>query len=198
MDKVRLEAFSDGVFAIAITLLVLDLHVPDVGSGSLAHALARQWPADASYVVSFLTIGIIWVNHHNVLRHIERCDRRLMFLNVLFLMAVAVLPYPTALVSHYARSSNATTAAAIYGAVMVVLALLFNGLWHYAIHGGRLLAADADPREVSGITRSFVPGPFLYLAATLLAFVNADASLIMYAALALFYVASSSLWGRRV
>ena len=116
MDKTRLEAFSDGVFAIAITLLVLDLHVPERGDGSLAHALGRQWPADASYVVSFVTIGIIWVNHHNLMRHLERADHGLLFLNVFLLMAVAVIPYPTALVAHYARTENATTAAIAYGA----------------------------------------------------------------------------------
>jgi uncharacterized membrane protein len=196
MDKTRLEAFSDGVFAIAITLLVLDLHVPDVGDGSLAHALYRQWPADVSYTVSFITIGIIWVNHHNVFRHLERCDRRLLFLNVVMLLTVALIPYPTALISHYARTPNATAAAVFYGAVMVVMALCFNAVWHYSVRAG-LLGPGADPREVSGITRSFMPGPFLYLAGTLIAFVSADASLLVYAALAVFYVVSSSFWGRR-
>jgi uncharacterized membrane protein len=196
MDKARLEAFSDGVFAIAITLLVLDLHVPDVGDGSLAHALYRQWPADVSYTVSFITIGIIWVNHHNVFRHLERCDRRLLFLNVLMLLTVALIPYPTALISHYARTPNATAAAVFYGAVMVVMALCFNAIWHYSVRAG-LLGPGADPREVSGITRSFVPGPFLYLAGTLIAFVSADVSLLVYAGLAVFYVVSSSFWGRR-
>ena len=191
-----MEAFSDGVFAIAITLLVLDLHVPEVGDGSLAHALARQWPSDASYAVSFLTIGILWINHHGLMRHIERCDRPLLCLNIFLLMMVAVLPYPTALISHYARSSNAATAAVAYGSVMVTMALLFNAIWHYAIRAG-LLAAGADPREVSGITRSYLPGPVLYLTGTLLAFVSADASLVMYAGIAIFYVASASLWGRR-
>lgn len=196
MDKARLEAFSDGVFAIAITLLVLDLHVPEVGGGSLAHALWRQWPADASYAVSFVTIGIIWVNHHNVFRHLERCDRRLLFLNVFLLLTVAVIPYPTALISHYARTPNAPAAAVAYGGVMVVMALCFNAIWHYSLRAG-LLAPGGDPREVSGITRSFVPGPFLYLAGTLVAFVSADASLLVYAGLAIFYVVSSSFWGRR-
>ncbi len=196
MDKTRLEAFSDGVFAIAITLLVLDLHVPEVGDGSLAHALWRQWPADVSYAVSFVTIGIIWVNHHNVFRHLERCDRRLLFLNVFLLLTVAVIPYPTALISHYARTPNATAAAVSYGVVMVAMALCFNAIWHYSIRAG-LLAQGSDPREVSGITRSFVPGPFLYLTGTLVAFASSDASLIVYAALAIFYVVSASFWGRR-
>jgi uncharacterized membrane protein len=191
-----MDAFSDGVFAIAITLLVLDLHVPEVGEGSLAHALARQWPADVSYAVSFLTIGIIWVNHHGLFRHIERCDRPLLCLNIFLLMMVAVVPYPTALISHYARTPNATAAALAYGGVMVAMALLFNAIWHYAIRA-RLLSPGADGREVSGITRSYLPGPLLYLTATLTALVNADASLVMYAAIAIFYVVSASLWGRR-
>jgi TMEM175 potassium channel family protein len=191
-----MEAFSDGVFAIAITLLVLDLHVPDVGGGSLAHALARQWPADVSYAVSFLTIGIIWINHHGLMRYIERCDRPLLCLNIFLLMMVGVLPYPTALISHYARTPNAATAALAYGSVMVTMALLFNAIWHYAIRAG-LLAPGADPREVSGITRSYLPGPLLYLTGALLALVSADASLVMYAAIAIFYVVSASLWGRR-
>jgi len=90
VEKTRMEAFSDGVFAIAITLLVLDLRVPEVGDGSLAHALVRQWPADASYAVSFLTIGIIWINHHGLMRHIDRCDRVLLSLNIFLLMMIAV------------------------------------------------------------------------------------------------------------
>jgi uncharacterized membrane protein len=191
-----MEAFSDGVFAIAITLLVLDLHVPEVGDGSLTHALGKQWPADASYAVSFLTIGIIWVNHHGLMRHLERCDRTLLCLNVFLLMMVAVLPYPTALISHYARTPNATAAAVAYGGVMVTMALFFNAIWHYAIRAG-LLTPGADERDVSGITRSYLPGPLLYLTAALLAFVSADASLAAYAAIAIFYVASASLWGRR-
>jgi len=191
-----MEAFSDGVFAIAITLLVLDLRVPEVGDGSLAHALVRQWPADASYAVSFLTIGIIWINHHGLMRHIDRCDRVLLSLNIFLLMMVAVVPYPTALISHYARSPNATAAAVYYGAVMVTMALVFNAIWHYAIRAG-LLVPGPDAREVSGITRSYLPGPLLYLTATLLAFVSSDASLVMYAAIAIFYLASATVWGRR-
>ena len=190
-----MEAFSDGVFAIAITLLVLDLHVPEVGDGS-SRMPSPAVAGNASYAVSFLTIGIIWINHHGLMRHIERCDRPLLCLNIFLLMMVGVLPYPTALISHYARSPNATAAAVAYGSVMVAMALLFNAIWHYAIHAG-LLAPGADPREVSGFTRSYLPGPLLYLTGTLLAFVSADASLVMYAAIAIFYVASASLWGRR-
>ena len=110
-------------------------------------ALGHQWPADVSYIVSFVTIGVIWVNHHDLMRHIRHTDRGLLFLNVFLLMTVAVLPYPTALVSHYARTPNATTAALAYGVTMVTMALLFNALWHYSIRGG-LLVAGAAARDL--------------------------------------------------
>ncbi|TML58662.1 MAG: DUF1211 domain-containing protein, partial [Actinobacteria bacterium] len=104
METTRLETFSDGVFAIAITLLVLLFDVPDVSRGqSLAHALAHQWPSYASYAVSFVTIGIIWVNHHTLFRHIVRVDRVFLFINIGFLMTVAFLPYPTAVVARFIR-----------------------------------------------------------------------------------------------
>jgi TMEM175 potassium channel family protein len=195
VDKTRLEAFSDGVFAIAITLLVLDLRVPHT-DGSLASALGHRWPAFAAYAVSFATIGVIWVNHHTLFRHFERADRILLFLNVAFLACVAFIPFPTSLVSGYgtAGTRNATTAALVYGGTMVLLALLFNALWHYG--RSRLLRPDADLREVSGITRSYVVGPLLWGAATLSALISPRLSLVLYAAVVFVYVLSSSLYGR--
>jgi uncharacterized membrane protein len=191
----RLETFSDGVFAIAITLLVLLFDVPDVSEGrSLGHVLARQWPSYASYAVSFITIGIIWVNHHTLFRHIVRVDRVFLFINVLFLMCVAFLPYPTAVIARYVRSDDATAAAVMYGLSLTATAICFNVLWQYAARGYRLLAADADRREVAGITRSYWPGAFLYAGATGIAFASATASVILFILLALFYVLSSTLW----
>jgi len=196
MDKVRLEAFSDGVFAIAITLLVLDLHVPHLESGeSLAHALGQDWPSYVSYVASFLTIGTVWVNHHTIFRLLARCDRPLLVINIAFLMCVAAIPFPTALVSRFARTAEASTAAFVYGGTMVALGLLFNALWRYSLRGG-LVSADADARGVSGITRSYLAGPVLWCAATLPAIWSADASLLLFAGLVGFWVLSSSFWGR--
>src|ERR687885_227300 len=115
MDTSRLETFSDGVFAIAITLLVLLFDVPDLSEGqSLGHVLAHQWPSYASYVVSFVTVGIIWVNHHTLFRHIARVDRVFLFVNVVFLMTVAFIPYPTAVVARYMRTGDARAAAVLY------------------------------------------------------------------------------------
>jgi uncharacterized membrane protein len=195
METARIEAFSDGVFAIAITLLVLLFERPELGEERLSHYLLHQWPSYASYVVSFVTIGIIWVNHHTLFRHIVRVDRVFLFLNVLFLMAVAFIPYPTSLVAQFIRSSHdARPAALLYGITMTTMAIFLNTLWQYAARGFRLLAADADRREVAGITRSYWPGAAIYGAATLLALWSPAVSVTAYALIALFYVLSSSLW----
>jgi uncharacterized membrane protein len=195
VETARLETFSDGVFAIAITLLVLLFDVPDLSEGgSLGHVLAHQWPSYASYVVSFVTIGIIWVNHHTLFRHIARVDRVFLFINVLFLMCVAFIPYPTSVISKYVRTDDASAAAVMYGLSLTATAICFNALWQYAARGFRLLAPDADRREVAGITRSYWPGAFLYAGATAVALLSATASVILFILLALFYVLSSTLW----
>jgi uncharacterized membrane protein len=189
----RAEAFSDGVFAIAITLLILIIRVP--GGGSLGHELARLWPSYTAYAISFLTIGIIWVNHHAMFRNFERVDRTMLFLNVFFLMVVAFIPFPTEVVAEHVRASGDRRAAALlYGITLTLMAVMFLLTWLYGSR--RLLRDDADMREVSGITRSYLPGTPTYAAATLLAFVSPIASLIAFGLIALFYVLSSSLFGK--
>jgi uncharacterized membrane protein len=192
VETSRLEAFSDGVFAIAITLLVLDVGVDASRGGRLTDALLAAWPSYVGYAVSFLTIGIIWVNHHACFRHIGRVDRVLLFLNVLFLLFIAFIPFPTRLLAQHVRGGDATAAAVVYGITLTCTAIFFNALWQYAARGRRLLRDDADPREVSGITRSFWPGTFAYATATGIAFASAWASAAMYAGIAAFYVVSSS------
>jgi uncharacterized membrane protein len=107
MDKARLEAFSDGVFAVAITLLALDLGVAGPGNGRLSHQLAQRWPAYAAYVVSFFIIGITWVNHHALLRSFAATDRTLLFLNLLLLLFVVAIPFGTSTMATYLRSGGA-------------------------------------------------------------------------------------------
>ena len=109
MPKTRLEAFSDGVFAIAITLLIIEVRVPDSEAGELARDLANQWPSYAAYAVSFAIIGIIWVNHHDIFERIVTVDRPLLFLNLLLLLTVAFLPLPTALLGDYIRKGTTPT-----------------------------------------------------------------------------------------
>jgi len=196
VETSRVEAFSDGVFAIAITLLILAVGIEQaLSEGSLGQQLVDLWPAYVAYAVSFLTIGIMWVNHHAVFRQFARVDRPLLLLNVLLLMLIAFTPFPTRVVADHAQSPEDRQAAALlYGTTMTITAILFFSVW---IYGSRhVLRPDADRREVSGITRSYLPGAPTYAFATLLAFVSSIASLVMFAAIALFYALSSSFFGR--
>jgi uncharacterized membrane protein len=197
MKTDRLEAFADGVFAIAATLLILNVDgAIHVGTRDLGDDLLRAWPAYVGYAVSFVTIGIIWVNHHLVMSVIEHVDRRFLLVTVLFLMCVAFIPFPTRLLAEHVRDDGARAAALAYGITLTATAVTFNVLWFTAYRGRRLLSPDADPRVVSGITRSYLPGPWIYLAATLVALASPTASAILFAAIALFYVVESSFFGR--
>ena len=194
MSTERVETFSDGVFAIAITLLILIIQPPRNGA-HLGHELVRLWPSYLAYAVSFLTIGIMWVNHHTIFRHFERVDRPLLFLNIALLLLIAFVPFPTRVVAEFVRSdADRRAAALLYGTTLTTTAVFFFAVWWYGSR--RLLRASADRREVSGITRSYLPGAPTYALATALAFVNATVSLIVFAAIAIFYALSSSLFGR--
>jgi uncharacterized membrane protein len=196
VEKGRLEAFSDGIFAIAATLLVLEITVPHLEEGgSLGRALLDLWPSYLAYGTSFLTIGIMWVNHHSVFRQIGETDHRFLFINLGLLMLIAFVPFPTVLLARYAWGGNGEAAALAYGTTLTITALFFNLLWRYAAWDNRLLRPDADPVEVSGISRAYLPGPFMYGGATLVALVSPEASAALFLAVALFYVGSSSFFG---
>jgi uncharacterized membrane protein len=194
----RLETFADGVLAIAATLLILnvDTQIGEGGAG-LATQLLHIWPSYIAYVVSFLTIGIIWANHHTLMSQIIRVDRLFLVLTVAFLMVVAFIPFPTRLIAENVRTDGARAAALVYGITLTLTAVMFNAIWLYASAGRRLLREDADSRIVSGITRSYLPGPLIYLAATLVALGNPTAGVVLFGLIALFYVAESSVFGRR-
>jgi len=196
MDTRRVEAFSDGVFAIAITLLVLIFAETETDHRSLADALLHQWPAYVAYVVSFLTIGIMWINHHTVMAQIGRIDRTFLLITVVNLMFVAFAPYPTRVVAEFIRTDDRRAAALFYGISFTCTALSWAALWYYAALGNRLIAADANPRTVNGITRSFLPGTILYGGATLVAFASAIASIVLFGVIALFYALESTIFGR--
>ena len=193
-ETARLETFSDGVFAIAATLLILEVKLD--GRGSVAHQLLHLWPSYAAYAISFLTIGIMWINHHSLYRQIGRVDRTFLAINVLFLMVIAFIPFPTHVLAAHLHH-DARTAALFYGLTNIAMAVMFSGVWFYAATGRRLIAAEADQRTISGISRSFLPGIPLYTLATLSSFVSAWLALGLYAAIALFYVLESSLFGHR-
>jgi uncharacterized membrane protein len=196
VDTARILAFSDGVFAIAITLLILELKVPHVESG-LLRALADEWPSYLSFVMSFVVIGVIWAQHHHVYASlIARADHVFVLINVLFLMWVAFLPFPTGVVAeHLDNPRTAQTAMAFYAGTFVAGALIYQVFWRYARHGHRLLAADADPAAVAVVDRSYAVGVPLYLLDFGLAFVNVTASLIVFMLVAVLY-AVAPLMGR--
>jgi uncharacterized membrane protein len=193
VQTTRLETFADGVFAIAATLLILEIRISD--EGDLGRALLTAWPSYAAYAMSFLTIGIMWVNHHAILEHVAIADRTFLFLNLFLLMCIAFVPFPTRLLAEQIGHEGAREAALAYGFTFTVTAVGFNGVWHYAALGRRLLREDASRREVSGITRSYVGGPFMYAGAALVALASPDVAIALFAAIALVYV-SASIWAR--
>jgi TMEM175 potassium channel family protein len=196
VEKSRLEAFSDGVFAIAITLLVIVFLDQDLGEHDIGQELLGLWPFYLAYVLSFVSIGIIWVNHHALFGLIEYADRTLLYLNVALLVPVVFLPFPTELLAKYVRTDQGRPAAILYGCTMVVMALIFNAIWHYAARHRRVLLANVDAREISGISRSYALGPVMYGAATLAALASPELSAVLYGVIAAVYI-STSLWGRR-
>ena len=189
MNTNRAEAFSDGVFAIAATLLVLELKVPHVEPGGLSDALLQRWPAYATYVVSFLTIGIIWVDHHAVMERIKNVNRPLLFLDLLFLMAVAAIPFPTALLADYLQAGHdERLASAIYGATMALMGVAFGLIWAYAVLSDDLLHEKIDPERARRSLLMFAAGNPLYMLAIGASFLSAELALAIYALLALFYL----------
>jgi uncharacterized membrane protein len=188
VTSARLEAFSDGILSIAATLLVLELHVPD-GSQDLAAALWAQWPSYAAYIVSFATIGIIWVNHHQLFVHVRRVDRTLLFLNLALLMVVSLIPFPTAILGRFATAeSDSHLAAAVYGGLMILMSLAFTALWRHVTHDGRLLGRHLNPQRARHESVLFSVGLIAYIAGVGLAFVSAQLSLLLYGLVTLFYV----------
>ena len=193
----RVEAFSDGVLAIAITLLVLEIKVEP---GALEHpwkAIADEWPSYLAYVTSFLTIGGVWIAHNALFSHLARIDSPLMRLNILLLMVVSFLPFPTRLVAEHIREEGAEAATLAYGFTLTITAVFFNLVWFYAARGRRLLRDDVDQRVVDGISRTYLPGPFIYLGAGLVGLVSPGASAILFLAIAALYVVESSIFGGR-
>jgi TMEM175 potassium channel family protein len=189
VSRGRLEAFSDGVFAVAITVLALDLAVAGPGHGSLAHQLANRWPSFAAYAISFTTIGIIWVNHHGVFKTFAAIDRVLVFLNLLLLFFVVLIPFATTTVAAYLRGggSDAHLAAAIYALVYECMSLAFFGVFWYPIRRG-LLEHPLPPGAERVAALRFCMGSVGYLVAVAVAFVSPIGALALTGLLAVYYI----------
>jgi uncharacterized membrane protein len=201
MSSRRAESFSDGVFAVAITILVFNLlPIADKTASFLSvtghggqPGLAHYWPAYLAYVLSFLTIGIMWLNHHTILAQVTKVDRPLLVLNLFLLMGIVAIPFPTALVADHVTGSDggggqATVAAVTYGLVMIAIGLSFGSMWIYiTLHleqlGGRRRTAVG---RIS--TLRFVSGNAGYIAGTLIALVSPVTALIIFLLLAVYYL----------
>ena len=181
----RLEAFSDGVFAVAATLLVLNLGLS--GAGSLAHQLGREWPHYATYVVSFLTIGIIWMNHHAQFDRIPAADRTLTVLNLFLLMFVTLIPFSTRLLAGHLKGSGGSVAAAVYAGTLLAMSIAFFATYLWAAHR-RLFGAWIAERDVGYLVRRNLTGLGVYVVAIGVAFLNADVSLALCGLVALYYL----------
>ena len=188
MSTGRAEAFSDGVFAVAITVLVFGL-LP-IGNGKLnTEVLLQAWPQYFAYVVSFLTIGIMWMNHHTILAHVARVDRPLLVLNLLLLMGIVAIPFPTALVAEHLRHPGGTVATVTYGLVMIAISAGFAGLWVYVATHAPALGATVPPEALRRTIPGWTLGGAAYAAGTLIAaYVSAVAGMVIFGALAVYYL----------
>jgi uncharacterized membrane protein len=191
MKTTRLDAFSDGVFAIAITLLVLEIKVP--AGQNLAQGLLNLWPSYIAYAVSFIVIGAIWINHHKMFERIAHVDQRLLLLNTFHLLFVAFLPFPTAVLAHAFQSGiGESVAAALYGGTLTVIGILVTTMWFYTVRHPSLLIRGLSPGEAKRIGMNYLVGPAGYFLATLAAFVNPWISIALFVGLNAFF-----LWPRR-
>jgi uncharacterized membrane protein len=184
----RLETFADGVFAIAVTLLVLDIKLP-AGAGSLTERLGDAWPAYVAYGLSFITIGIMWANHHSIFDLIERTSHGLIVANLLLLLMVAFLPFPTKVLGDFLREGghDQHVAAAFYSGTFTVTAAFYNLLWQTAAWNNRLIVAGREA-EAAAVTKAYRYGVPVYLLATVLAFWSVPLSLAVNFSLAGFYL----------
>lgn len=185
----RIEAFSDAVFAIAITLLVLEIRVPETEGGArLLDVLPQIVPSVIAYATSFVVIGAFWTNHHETFRYIERSDTTFLALNVLYLMFIAFIPFSAALLARYlGQPGNDTVAMVAYTVVLVLCSVAFNGLWWYASAGGRLMNASVGTEAIQRHTRWVPRGLLLAIPAIVLAFVSVPLVIVLYVAVFLVY-----------
>jgi uncharacterized membrane protein len=190
MDTRRAEAFSDGVFAVAITVLVFGL-LP-IGTGDrVTRALLSAWPQYIAYVVSFLTIGIMWLNHHTLMAQLRRVNRPLLVLNLLLLMGVVAVPFPTALVADHLYGTAAAggrAATVTYGLLMIAISVAFSGMWLYLGHHASDVARRPDQVSPRFTSLRFSAGLFGYIAGTLVAIFSPGAALAIYGLIAVYYM----------
>jgi uncharacterized membrane protein len=190
MDRSRLEAFSDGVFAVAITLLALNLVVAGpTGQQGLLDQLHAKWPAFAGYLISFLTIGIIWVNHHVLVRSVTKVDRTLLFLNLMLLLFVVLIPFGTTTVTDYLphNTTGARLATVLYAGIFLGMSVGFGAIFEWTLHGQRV-ASPLPPEQHWAARRRFVGGGLVYVVAIVIAAFYAMAGFVLIGLVAVYYI----------
>lgn len=198
-ETTRIEAFSDGVIAIAVTILVFDLRAPAqtlVDNSNLWTELVRVWPTWLAFVISFFYVLVMWINHHRLFTVIRRSDNNLMLLNGLLLFGISVVPVPTRIAAEYLQHRDQNIAALIYSGWFFVVAIFYQLLWRYASHGNRLFASDTDMAVVRQIDRSYFVGPIGYTIALIVATFSAVGSMLIVTAMGVFFALPNPLMQR--
>jgi uncharacterized membrane protein len=188
MNKARLEAFSDAVFAIAITLLVLEIRVPTLEnptSAALLHALLALWPQYLSYAASFLMIGIYWLNHHAVARQLVNINRAILWRNLVFLMFIAFIPFATAVIGRYGELQSGVL---FYGFTLFLTSFYVNTFWWYIVGHGHLDTAQISPAHIRRSTLRYGAGAAVQLVALLVVFFDPKISIALYFFIGVFYL----------
>ena len=190
MSAGRLEAFSDGVLAIVITLLILDIHVPGRGEEDLAAKLGEQWPEYVGYLLSFITVGIVWLNHHAVINILRKANHTLQTLNLLLLLPLTVLPWPTALLAEYAGGTRGQQrlVVLVYGVTISLMSFAFNVMWRYILRHPELWKPQITRTMLEVRNRRFNVGPVIYPLATVVGLLNAYLFIALMLALGMFYL----------
>jgi len=194
-ETARIEAFSDGVFAIAITLLILEIRVPpQTAEGVLRDALLDLWPSYLAFLASFMTIGVMWLNHHRLFILINKKDDGLIALNLLLLLGITWLPFPTALLAEHLLGPHVDqqAAAVVYAGSFFAISVVFNVMWRYAVR----VKIVNDDLNVAAITKQYAFGPIMYALLVGIAFFSAEWCLVLSALYALYFALPPSLWNR--
>lgn len=194
----RLEAFSDGIFAIAMTLLVLEIRLPEnIALGTLGSALLHLWRSYLAFLTSFATIGVMWVNHHRVFNLIRRTDQGVLALNLLLMLGISFLPFPTLVVARQINLRDASTAAIFFNATLTGIAFAWGFLWRYAARRSHLLDEAVDHASVHGISRQYLFGPLYYIVAGVVAIFSPLTSVLIDLLLAIFFALPVRLFHRQ-
>ena len=193
-ETARVEAFSDGVFAIAITLLILEIKVPhEENAEVLRSALEHLWPSYLAFFTSFATIGVMWLNHHRLYTLINKNDDGMIAFNLLLLLGVTWIPFPTALLAEHLTGAGQRVAGIVYAASFFAIAIVYNAMWRYAVRARIVL----EHLNVAAITRQYAMGPIMYAALVGVAAWSAVWCLVMSALIAVYFALPPRLWARR-